>query len=460
MAAERPKRRRPGKDGGPMKEALPVTMVSQLEELGQALVGVAREHRDGSLADLEQAVLGVVRRAMPGLLEEVIGLGVTNLRPAMAEMKQSCPQCGGRVRVQDWRSRTVLTVCGCVTFERPWYACEHCHQGFSPTDQTLKLQPRARLSAGLMDWLIESGARMDFRDAAEEIDRLTGLRVAPETVRRHTERRGEMLEAKDEQARAVVVKTQEAAEPLEPTPGLMVVEADGVMARFQDGWHEVKLGVVGGQVNGELEAMSYVAGRETAEVFGGRVLAEAARRGALEVIEWEGPVTGRGLARLRPVVVIGDGAAWIWNLAADHFGERTEVIDFYHASQHVWEVGKALYGEGTQVCADWANALVGALRREGAQAVLAVLSVAKAETEEAAEVLRRERGYFRGNAARMAYPDFAARGLPLGSGAVESSARHVVQSRMKRSGARWSDYGGQTVLAVRCRLASARPIAA
>ena len=79
---------------------------------------------------------------------------------------------------------------------------------------------------------------------------------------------------------------------------------------------------------------------------------------------------------------------------------------------------------------------------------------------EAQEALRRERGYFRTNAAPMEYPSFRAAGLPIGSGAVESSARHLVQQRLKRAGARWSEAGAQCVMNVRCALASTRPDAA
>ena len=110
--------------------------------------------------------------------------------------------------------------------------------------------------------------------------------------------------------------TKEPAETVDPAPGMLVVETDGVMVPYLDGWHEVKLGLVAGQVDGKLESPSYLAVRASVDELGPRLLAEAARRGALEVVGWEGPVTGRGLAVLRKVVILGDGAVWIWNLAA------------------------------------------------------------------------------------------------------------------------------------------------
>lgn len=266
------------------------------------------------------------------------------------------------------------------------------------------------------------------------------------------------MEAADQDRAARVEVTREAADPLDEAPGELVVETDGVMVRYQNGWHEVKLGVVGGQVAGELRAMSYVAAREPPERFGPRLLAEAARRGALEIVGWEGP--GQSLATLRRVIVLGDGAPWIWNLAAAHFGERVEIVDFYHAAEHVWMIAHALFGEGSVMASHWAHFALLALRYEGAASLLKLLAEITPPSPTSAEVLRRERHYFQAHQARMDYPACWAQGLPLGSGAVESAGKHLVQQRMKRAGSRWSDDGAKGVLAVRCRLVSNRLLAA
>jgi hypothetical protein len=353
----------------------------------------------------------------------------------------------------------MLTVCGPVTWERPWFHCRHCQQGFSPADQVLGLAPRGRFSAGVDAWVVELGAETSFREGAGRLGRLTGLKVSAETVRQHTEAVGGALEVAQQTAMAEVVRRREAAQGLDPAPGTLVVETDGVMVRYLDGWHEVKLGLVAGQVEGKLVMPSYVAARASAEQFGPRLLAEAARRGALEVIGWEGGVTGRGLAVLPTVVVLGDGAAWIWNLAAEHFGERIEIVDYYHATEHIWALAKALYGEGTTKAKRWGERQCWRLLAQGAGPVLRALGAIKRNSPEVAPLLRREHAYFRSNAARMDYPTFRKQGLPIGSGAVESEAKRLVQQRMKRPGARWSDGGAQTVLNVRSRLLSNLPIA-
>lgn len=437
-----------------MSEARPNPIVRVAEELAHRLLALTQREVDASLAVLEEEVRTAALAALPALLEAVVRLSQRSLRPSGPARRWPCPTCSTPCGVQSWRPRTVTTVCGRLTVERPWCLCQACKAGFSPTDQTLQLHPRARLSAGLIAWLVEEGAASSFAAAAARVARLTGLTLSPETVRQHTEAAGAALETAHAGAAVQVQRTQEPAAPVDPAPGMLVVEVDGVMVRYRTGWHEMKVGLVGGQVNGKLQAVSYVAQRAAPEQFGPRLLAEAARRGALEVVRREGSPLHPRLAVLRQVVVLADGAVWIWHLADAHFGERVEIVDFYHASEHVWAVAKALYGD-TPDAAAWATAQVHALRDQGVAPLQVALAAAQAPTPEAQEVLRREQGYFQSTAARMAYPQFRAAGLPLGSGAIESSARHLVQQRLKLSGARWSEQGAQSVMNVRCQLASA-----
>jgi Uncharacterised protein family (UPF0236) len=440
---------------------LPAGMIARLDGLGAELVRIATSKRDGTLEELEQGVLEAVRAVLPRLLEEVLTLSSSAIALGTMGARAACPECGEKRGVKEWRERTVKTVCGVVSFERPWYVCPQCRVGWSPVDERLQLPPRARLSGGLLEWLVRLGATStSFVEAAGNLGRLTGLEVSPDTVRTRSEERGGALEEAEERAKAIVAATQEPAEALEKVPGKMVIETDGVMVRYLDGWHEVKVGLVGGHAGDRLSAVSYVAARESAEEFGPRLLAEAARRGALEVVKWQGPLGEPGLATLTEVVMLGDGAVWIWNLAAEHFGRRIEIVDFYHASEHLWSVAKALYGEGSDLAKAWGERQVRRLLAEGVGPVLAAIGRGKAPGEEGAATIKREGAYLRTNAARMDYPAFKEQGLPIGSGAVESSAKHLVQSRLKRPGARWSNSGAESILALRCRIASGRPIAA
>ena len=345
---------------------LPVTMVARLTEVGATLVQWAADYRDAPLAEQETAVLTAVRAALPALLEAVVQLSVSALDPGVRWVARRCPHCDRRVRVQSLRRRQVQTRCGPLTCTRPWYHCRACGHGFSPVDATLGVPPHARLSPSLRDWVVQVGTAVPYREAAALLRLLTDLVVAPDTVRAQTITAGTALDAADQQASTRVQTTREPDAPVDAAPGTLVVEADGAMVRYIDGWHEVKVGVVAGTApDGALVLPSYVAARAAPEQFGPRVLAEAARRGALDVVGWDGGLSGQALAVLRPVHVEGDGAPWIWNLAADQFGERTEVVDFYHAAEHVWAVARAVYGADTEEARVGATVAIRALRAVG-----------------------------------------------------------------------------------------------
>lgn len=438
--------------------AIPERIVAALQELGEELAAWCAEGRERDLEAHERAVLDRVRAALPRVLGAVVEEATSGLHPRLARARQACPGCGAKARPHGApRVRQVETRCGTLELPRPYYHCGACGRGWSVLATTLGLPERARVSAGLRAWLVRLGAATDFREAAGLLEELTGLVLGAETVRRHTEAAGAALRVTDAAAIARVERTREAAEPVEAAPGTLLVELDGAMLRYLDGWHEVKLGLVAGWAGAAPLAPSYVAAREPAVAFGRRLAAEAARRGALQIVRWEGGLVGRGLAVLPAAAVLGDGARWIWDVAGEHFGARVEIVDCYHAAEHLHTVGRALFGEGERATA-WAQAHLGALLAQGPAPVLAALRAAKAPTAETRAILRTERGYFARNAERMAYPAFRLDGLPIGSGAIESAADHLVQRRMKRAGMCWSEPGAAALLALRARGRSRRPL--
>ena len=442
-----------------MTRAIPEQIVAAVTTLAEGLATWCEEGRDGRLEQHEAAVLERVRQVLPALLGAVVEVATSGLAPRVRGQRSACPRCGRKVRPHQERPRQVLTQCGPVTIERPWYSCERCHHGRSAVETTLGVASRRRSSAGLVAWLVRLGATTDYREAAEVLDELTGLAVGAETIRRECIRVGTAIRAAEAAAITQTQRTREAAEPLDPAPGLLVLEADGAMIQFADGWHEVKIGMVAGWDRDRLVAPSYVAARESATAFGPRLATEAARRGALEVDRWEGSVTRRGLAILRPALILADGAVWIWNLADEYVDQRFEVSDFYHAAEHLAAVAAACLPDPAAASA-WLDARKGELLTLGPLPVLAALDRLKPPTPKAAEARRVERAYFASRVERMDYPSLRLDGLPIGSGAIESAADHVVQRRMKRAGMRWSDTGGDAMLALRARHCSRRLLAA
>ena len=442
-----------------MPRPIPEQIVAAVSVLAESLAQWCEEGRDGRLEQHEAAVLERVRAVLPQVLEAVVEVATSELAPRVRDAPAACPSRGRRVRPHQERSRQILTRCGAVTLERPWYACARCHRGWSVVETTLGVGRRQRASAGLLGWLGRLGATTDYREAAELLGALTGLAVGPETIRRECLRVGAAIRTAEAATIEQTQRTREATEPLDRAPGLLVLEADGAMIRFADGWHEVKIGMVAGWDGDRPVAPSYVAAREAATDFGPRLATEAARRGALEVERWEGGITRRGLAILRPALILADGAAWIWNLADEYVDQRIEVSDFYHAAEHLAAAAAARFPDPTAATAR-IDARKGELLTLGPRPVLAAFDRLTPPTPKAAETRRIERAYFASRLDRMDYPSLRLDGLPIGSGAIESAADHVVQRRMKRSGMRWSDTGGDAILALRARLRSRRPLAA
>jgi hypothetical protein len=457
---------------------IPEEIVALGEVLAQEVSLWTTNHLGATLAEHEQGVLQLMRRLMGTVLRAVVRHAQGLDHPATGRLREACPGCGRRRKPHDpARGRQVLTVCGPLRLERPYYYCPPCRQGWTPTDERLELGRRAALSLGATTWAAQAGAAMPFRMAAALLEELAGVALGAETVRTHAEGVGAVLAATRQAAAEQVEAEREPVGTVASAPGLLVVQADGAQLRYEDAWHEVKLGLVAGCEPGQprvehgpdqetrLREPSYVAARAPAAAFGPLLLAEAARRGALEVVGWEDAagaastdVRAPALAVLREVVVLGDGAPWIWNLAAEHFGRRTEILDWYHATEHLWTLARALHGDGTPAATAWVQRAKTLLWEGGPKPLRMLLDQTTASTSDAAEVLRRERGYFTANPGRTNYPAYRARGLPIGSGAVESSAKQLVQARMKRAGMRWSTDGGQVILALAEQLANERPL--
>jgi len=196
-------------------------------------------------------------------------------------------------------------------------------------------------------------------------------------------------------------------------------------------WHELKTGVFYLQEQaGCTEGGRGVLSEKVVACWQGEG-SELGRR-----LHWE--ALRRGLGRAKWILVVGDGAPWIWNVAADRWAGAQEVLDFYHASEHVWELGRALYGEDQ--AKEWVESSLHELRHGQEDKFLARIASLKPSRGQAAETVREQKNYFANQAQRMNYQEIADRGWPIGSGAVESACSGK-QGRFKRRGQFWTKAG-------------------
>lgn len=328
---------------------------------------------------------------------------------------------------------------GWITLRRAYYTCASCRQGHCPLDTALGLT-RDSLSPGVRRLAGRCGAPLPFADAARTMAATARVQLSASTVRVVTE----AVEMRQEAAvaRELAAASAQGLPPVTvPTPTRLYVAMDGVRILGTDGGgREVKVGVVvpvhqraGGE---QREPASYVAGLEPAARFGPRLALEAHRRG----------VEGADY-----VAVLGDGAQCVWNLAAEHFPTAAQIVDWSHASERVWDLGRALFGEGTAATTAWVEPQLARLGR-GQAATLATEWSALPCAGPAAAVRDEQVTYFTNQTPRMAYDRYRAGGWDIGSGMVESACKHLIGVREKGPGMRWSEAGAQTVAAVRVLL--------
>ncbi len=416
-----------------------------VQEMAQVWVDEIRRTQPtvsaGDFEAMEQAVRVIAR----GVCGQALSLLVQGKEEATTPPR-ACPACGGALRLSGRdRVRTVRGVVGDVTLRRAASVCTACHRGHVPLDAGLGLGPWG-LTPALARVVARAGMTASFAEAAELVSEMVGLPVSTEQVRVVTEALGAVAEA-EQQEEIVAVKDGTLHES-PAGPGTLLVEVDGVHVPEVDGYHEMKIVRVAplgpqactdqqsGRRTLSLGSSLCAGGVEDAEPFWARVQMLALRAGL-------GDATRR-------VVVLCDGARWIWARAVSFLGgparEVIEIVDIFHAYEHLWEVGRALYA---QEAAAWVEPLKEALYTQGAPAVLAALDATCPSTPQAAELVRTTRDFFADNAARMDYPAFIAHELPIGSGAIESLCKSLVAARAKGAGMRWTEAGVQQIISLR-----------
>jgi hypothetical protein len=394
-----------------------------------------------------------------------LGRGVLeDLLAADAGYRGPHAKCGAGHQAEfvSYRDKTVDTVLGTVTLTRAWYHCAECGHGFAPKDAELGVAGQT-MSPGLAKMSARAAAAVPFTPGAGLVGELAGITLTGRRLGRHAEADGTAAATAIQQQAAAITARRLIPLPPAPLPDMLYIAIDGtgvpmVAAETEnrdgkgdDGkarTREVKLCCAFTQASTDEQgrpvrdpaSSSYLATFAPAAEFGTLMAAEARRRGASHV---------------RQLVILGDGAAWIWNLAAAHFPEATQIVDLYHAREHLHDLAKLLEFMLGNHREDWLAARLGELDTGDIGAIAAAahefpLTGTKAEARDKAL------HYFQANTHRMRYQHFRSLGMFVGSGAVEAGCKAVIGQRLKLSGMRWSMPGATGILTLRCQQASGR----
>jgi len=416
---------------------------------------------DEDMGELEKLVDRSTREIRRQLLERLV-------REAATAVELACEQCGELLRaLAHRRGRSIDSSVGSIRFERSYGRCPKCARHIYPADVALGLHARGRASPRVQEICALSVLRAPAARAEKDVQRMTGIEVSASTLHREARRQGERaltLRNRDVELteRPGGVDALAGRAPELPANSTLIIEIDAWNIRERDcwgqteqlrgegeepgRWHWVYTGTVfrldqrGTDRKGRavIVERGYVATRGGIEPFTGQLYAEALRR---------------GLQQAETVLVIGDGAAWIWNLAGKRFKGAAQRLDLFHVKEHLWNLAAELHGRGTAEAEEWIRPYLQWLerRRNGPLDVIDSLQQLSGRLRqldrEKHEALEREIGYLEQHKDRMDYKEAKKLGQPCGSGAIESTCSQY-QRRFKLTGQFWSLQGDEAFLAL------------
>jgi hypothetical protein len=376
------------------------------------------------------------------------------------ESREEFCACGGAFHSEKRVSKILHTILGEIRLLRTVQRCDSCAKRRVPEDRVLDVEGTG-FSPGMRRMMAKTGAMLCFDKARGLLWDLAGVRVTDKEVERVAERIGADIQAK-EQAQADRIlqghnpECAQAPKTLYIAPdgtGVPVLkkETEGRKGKGADGvarTREAKLGAIFTQTTTDKEgkpvrdegSTTYVGQILDAEAFGERLFAEAKRRGLM-------------LAAV--LVILGDGAAWIWNLAAKFYPRAVQIVDFYHAKQHLAELAKAVFPNNTDRQNTWLAPVNDWLWWGDIEAILDRFRH-MAYAGKKGKAIKDQINYFDTNKNRMRYGEFRKRGLFIGSGVVEAGCKSIIGQRLKQSGMHWTVKGANSIIALRCSIESGK----
>lgn len=348
--------------------------------------------------------------------------------------KATCGQCQGKMRAMGRREKRVRTLCGSVGLERKVFYCTGCKVTKAPLDERLGIAETG-ITPGLSRVVCRTALELPYTQSQQLLSDSLGFKpCSAREIERIADQHGERIEQMKHlgdfkpAAEAMAHKKDHYCLAIDAgmIPGLPDPE------RHRLNWHDVKLAVAFDAK--KIAASFYVAGREDATRFGGRLWRE---------------LESRRLYKERFQLILGDGASWIWNLVDMHLPGVPQLLDLYHAAQHLYQTASHCWPETKAL--EWWHRRLGQLKGGYMANFFASLQwlARRYPNDESDESPKRLLGYFNDNRQRLDYQWAISNHLPIGSGPAESAISHIVQQRLKQSGMRWSDPGAQTTLNLR-----------
>jgi hypothetical protein len=324
-------------------------------------------------------------------------------------------------------SRSMMTALGRSDLLRTYFACPGCDQGGAHVDRLLGLE--GFLTGQATRLVCLTGGRVAFAAAGTMLAACCGWTVSDETIRRACEGRSGRI--------AGFHATPESAAKFSRAAGEVEFQLDGTTINTIGGWRDMKIGIFARREPGQ---------KATAAEWDSRDLPGPTTRlafAAIEPIERFAPRLGQWAARLgltdtAAITTLGDGAAWIWNAAAEQLPGSGGVLDIYHASGHISDAGKGLFGEGAAAKA-WLEEGRALLLSDGWAGLCDHIGATLLKDPELSghAALGDLTGYFAAHTERLNYAHRLNTGRSIGSGMVEGAAKNLIGKRMKQTGARW-----------------------
>lgn len=309
------------------------------------------------------------------------------------------------------------------------FVCRKCGVGSHPLDERLGIEGSTSRQAQRL--LCLAAASWSFDVAARRLQEFCGVSASDNYIREVSQRQApQMAQWQRESPEALQAFTQAAGE--------VEFTTDGTTVNTWEGWREMRLGIFAKRRCGPPAV---------ADQWKDRELPACEARIAFAAIEKSdrfGARWGRWVQRLRirdtsRVSVLADGARWIWEEASMHLAGATEVLDIYHALEHVGATAKALHGEGTGAAQAWSDACRQDLLQTGWPGIRERLEATRAVLTRKThrQSLKALTSYLKNNRTRLGYPQRLTEGRAIGSGQAEGACKHMIGRRLKQTGARW-----------------------